>query len=258
VQLILKAVFFDFADTLVHTDGFDYDACLKKMQQNLTKNGLAVPSEDFIRAYFHARDRFYKKTSETLEEQEFEERMREALKICGITLMPQDKRVHEAIDVFMDAFVDSMKMDDYVVSLLEQLQRKYKLAIVSNMSYADAELRSLKKLGIAEYFDAVVISGKVGWRKPSSRIFQEALKAVDVKAVETVFVGDSPIADVEGAQQIGMKTILLVEKNRKVPITDTSQFYANRNVETIIPDKTITELTQLPEALDFLTRQTEP
>ena len=251
-------MFFDFADTLVHTEGFDYDTCLKKMQQNLTKNGLAVPPENFMRAYFDARDRFYKKTNETLEEQEFEERISGALKICGIELMSQDKRVREAIDVFMDAFADSMRMDDYVLSLLEQLQRKYKLAIVSNMSYADAEIRSLKKLGIAKYFDAIVISGKVGCRKPNPMIFQEALKSVNLKAIETVFVGDSPIADVAGANQVGMKTILLIEKNRKMLATDTFQFYAARNVEAIIPDKTITELTQLPEALDFLNKQTEP
>jgi hypothetical protein len=52
-----------------------------------------------------------------------------------------------------------------------------------------------------------------------------------------------------------MKTILLIEKNRKAPTTDTFQLYAARNVETINPDKKIAELTQLPEALDFLTKQ---
>lgn len=250
--MTIRAILFDFGDTLVYTEGFDYDACLRKMHQNLAKNRIAVPYDDFKRIYFDVRDRFYMEMNETFEEQDFAERVTETLKPFGIKLASKDKRVQEAVKVFMDAFVDSLTIDNYLTQILEQLHKKYKLAIVSNMSFAEAGFQSLRKFDIAKYFDAIIMSGNVGWRKPSPKIFQKALKALDVKAEEAVFIGDSLRADIEGAKQLGMKTVLVIKKNKKIPSTDTFQLYVDKGLDTGNPDKIIMELTQLPEALDSL------
>ncbi|MEM3011015.1 MAG: HAD-IA family hydrolase, partial [Candidatus Bathyarchaeia archaeon] len=53
------------------------------------------------------------------------------------------------------------------------------------------------------------ISAEVGWRKPHPKIFQEALRRLGAKAEETVFVGDNPIDDVQGAKNVGMKAIFI-------------------------------------------------
>jgi len=249
--LTIKAIMFDFGDTLVHTEGFDYDSCLRKMHQNLAQNEVFVPFDDFKRAYFHVRDRFYREMDKTLEEQDFAERITQTLSAFGIRLPSEDKRVQEAVEVFMKGFVDSLRIDDYLPTLLKQLHKKYRLAVVSNMSFARAESDSLKKFGIMKHFDAVIISGNLGWRKPSPKIYQEALKALGVKANETVFVGDSPKADIEGPKQLGMKTVLLTKDNKKTPSTDTFRLYVNENVSEV-PNKTIMELAQLPEVLDSL------
>jgi putative hydrolase of the HAD superfamily len=254
-QLVIKAVLFDAGDTLIHTGAFDYDACLQKMHQSLAKNGIAVPYDDFKRIYFEVRDRFYRETDQTLEEQDFAQRVTETLKPLGVELPIKDKRAQEAVEAFMDGFVDSLRIDEYLPSLLEQLHKRYKLAIVSNMSFAEAWFKSLRKFGIAKYFDAVIISGIVGWRKPSPRIFQEALKSLHVKAEESVFVGDSLKADIEGSKQLGMKTVLITENEKKTPSTDTFRLYIGKANDNIRPDKTITELAQLPEALDSFAKQ---
>jgi len=254
-SLTLKAVLFDLGDTLIHTEGFDYDACLRRMHRKLIQNRIATPYEDFRRVYFEVRDRFYNETGDTLEEQDFAERITETLRLLGVQLPTEDKRVRETAEAFIDAFVDSITIDDYLPQLLEQLHTKCKLGIVSNMSFAEAGLRSLRRFNIAKYFDTIIISGFVGWRKPSPKIFQEALKALNVKAEETVFVGDSLKADIEGAKKLGMETVLLAEKNKKIPSTDTFQLYMGKVVGAEIPDKVITELSQLPQALDCLAKQ---
>jgi FMN phosphatase YigB (HAD superfamily) len=123
------------------------------------------------------------------------------------------------------------------------------------MSFAEAVFRSLRKFDIAKYFDAIVVSGILVWRKPSARIFREALQALDVKAEETVFVGDSLIADIEGAKKVGMKTVLVIEKDKKQPSTDTFQFYVNEGKSNVKPDKTIRKLANLPRALHNLSKQ---
>lgn len=255
--MTIKAVLFDFADTLVHTERFDYDTCLGKVHQSLNRNGISVSFEDFKQGYFDSRDRFYRETEETLEEQDFAERIRETLESCGIKLGANDKRIQEAAEAFSNCFVESLTIDGFLPSFLERLHEKYKLAVVSNMSFAEAVFQSLRKFDIAKYFDAIVVSGILGWRKPSARIFRETLQALDVKAEETVFVGDSLIADIKGAKKLGMKTVLVIEKDKKQPSTDTFQFYIKEGKSNVKPDKTISKLAKLPRALHNLSNNHE-
>jgi putative hydrolase of the HAD superfamily len=257
IRLTVRAVLFDFADTLVHTEKFDYDTCLGRTVQSLCKNGVSVPFESFKRGYFESRDRFYKKTESSLQEQNFAERLTEALKSCGIKLRADDERIREATEAFSTCFAKSLAIDDYLPSLLERLHKKYRLALVSNMSFAGAIFESVRELDIAEYFDAIIVSGVLGWRKPSPRIFQEALRTLGVEAEEAAFVGDSPRADVEGAKQLNMKAVLLVEKRRKQPVTDTVQFYMRESKSNVKPDRTIRRLANLPRALHSLSGQRE-
>jgi putative hydrolase of the HAD superfamily len=255
--LTIKAVLFDFADTLVHTNRFDYDTCLGKVVQSLCDNGVAVPFASFRRGYLDSRDRFYRQTEKTLEEQDFAERMSEALEFCGIKLDVDDERIREATEAFSNCFIKSLTVDDYLPSLLKKLHEEYRLAVVSNMSFAKAIFEGIRKFDIAKHFDEVVVSGVLGWRKPSPRIFKEALQALDVKAEEAVFVGDSPKADVEGAKQLNMKTVLLMEKTKKQPVTDTAQFYMGESKSSVKPDRIIRKLADLPRALHSLSEHRE-
>jgi putative hydrolase of the HAD superfamily len=255
IRLTIRAVLFDFADTLVHTEKFDYNKCLRKMAQSLCENGVSVSFESFKRGYFESRDRFYKKTEKTLEEQNFAGRLTEALRSCGIKLSVDDERIGEATEAFSNCFAKSLTVDDYLPLLLEKLHKEHKLAVVSNMSFSRAIFQSMRELDIAKHFDAVIVSGVLGWRKPSPIIFRESLHALGVKAEEAAFVGDSPRADVEGAKQLGMKTVLLIEKGKKRPITDTAQFYVRERRSNVKPDRTIRKLANLPRALHSLSEQ---
>ncbi|GII82781.1 hypothetical protein Ssi03_07710 [Sphaerisporangium siamense] len=70
--------------------------------------------------------------------------------------------------------------------------------LVSN-SWGDHYLRD----GWDSCFDAIVISGEVGMRKPEPRIFHHALGLVDLTAEECVFIDDIE-ANIVAAQAIGM------------------------------------------------------
>ncbi len=54
-----------------------------------------------------------------------------------------------------------------------------------------------------------MVSEENGWRKPSSHIFQDALNKLQVQANEAVYIGDSPIEDIKGAKQAGLKTVFV-------------------------------------------------
>ncbi|MDE0016232.1 MAG: HAD-IA family hydrolase [Candidatus Poribacteria bacterium] len=99
--------------------------------------------------------------------------------------------------------------DDVVPTLQRFRDEGFKLAIVSNW---DTPLDPLTEwLGIAEYFDAIVVShdARVRSEKPDPHIFNYALAAVSVSAGEAVHVGDTYGADIVGAQGVGIRPILL-------------------------------------------------
>lgn len=67
----------------------------------------------------------------------------------------------------------------------------------------------VEELGIARYFDSVVISGVVGYSKPHPEIFRIALKEVGAKPEEAVHIGDLYEADVVGARNAGIMGLLI-------------------------------------------------
>lgn len=99
---------------------------------------------------------------------------------------------------------------------LETLEaRDVRLGIVSNF---DARLtRICEGLGIASFFDAVVMSSRAGHAKPDPRIFQIALKQIGVPPAEALHVGDSEDEDVRGAEAAGVRGLLVVRRGSATP-----------------------------------------
>ncbi|MCP2244401.1 HAD family hydrolase [Lentzea aerocolonigenes] len=56
---------------------------------------------------------------------------------------------------------------------------------------------------LIELFDTVVISGRVGLRKPDERIYVHTLEQIGVPAARAVFFDDAPV-NVDAAQAVGM------------------------------------------------------
>ncbi len=65
--------------------------------------------------------------------------------------------------------------------------------------------KSMARLGFA--FDAVVCSEDVGCYKPHRSCFDMACTELGVEPREAVFVGDSPVADIEGSRQAGLHPV---------------------------------------------------
>jgi HAD superfamily hydrolase (TIGR01509 family) len=81
------------------------------------------------------------------------------------------------------------------------------LGVVSNSEGTIEQM--LIEVGLRDFFDTVVDSAIVGITKPDARIFQIALDRLAVTPAETIMVGDSPSADIAGAQALGLRAALL-------------------------------------------------
>lgn len=62
---------------------------------------------------------------------------------------------------------------------------------------------------IGAYFDTVVSSAVVGYRKPNPVIFNLACEQMGVRAESSVHVGDRPDADGDGAAAAGIRAVIV-------------------------------------------------
>ena len=91
--------------------------------------------------------------------------------------------------------------------LLARLRRRYRLGLVSNF-YGNLDA-VCEEAGIAELFDVMVDSARVGFTKPDARIFRHATDALGVAPADATFIGDSPSRDMAGARGVGMRHVWL-------------------------------------------------
>lgn len=101
--------------------------------------------------------------------------------------------------------------------LVARLSPRYRLGIVSNFDYAPTARRILDRERIAGFFETVVVSADVGWRKPKATIFEAALSRLGIGPRDALFVGDRAEIDVLGAKQVGMAAAWLNPDGKPVP-----------------------------------------
>ena len=94
-----------------------------------------------------------------------------------------------------------------VVDVLEKLQPRFQLAVISNF---DGRLRFiLGHLGISKYFAHVFISSELGADKPDPEIFCRAVKLIDLKPNQVLHVGDDSERDWKAAAEAGLSVFKL-------------------------------------------------
>jgi putative hydrolase of the HAD superfamily len=108
---------------------------------------------------------------------------------------------------FWASYDDYCTLTDDVRHTLAELRRRgFKLGVITNGPSA-MQRRKLAVLGLEKAFDAILVSEEESVRKPDAEIFRRALSRCGVQAHEALFVGDHPVADVEGAHRAGLHAV---------------------------------------------------
>jgi HAD superfamily hydrolase (TIGR01549 family) len=214
-----KAVIFDYIGTLVNCGNYTMEASREKLHAALADEGFDVAKDKFLEAYIQAHEKYRKIRYEQLREVTNAVWVAEALSNLGFKVSADDYRIKAALNVFFKAYIDTLELRDGAKKLLKQATQQCKVGLISNFTHAPVIYSSLRQLDIGTFFNAVVVSEENGWRKPSSHIFQDALTRLGVEANEAVYIGDSPLEDIKGAKEAGLKTIFVV-----------SQFYSLKDL----------------------------
>jgi putative hydrolase of the HAD superfamily len=215
-------VLFDLGGTLVHYyERAEFPAILEhaiaQVQSLLEKKGLLTVTPDAVRARVRNEDH----ESPDNRSRPLENRL---IRIFDIdNSVRTDELVSEMCRCFVrPIFARSRCYQDTFPVLRELRARSFRTAIVSNTSWGSPAFLwrdEVKRIGLIEHMDALVFDRDVGWRKPSRQIFEFALKKLQVRPDECVFVGDEPRWDVEGSRALGMDAIL-VDRLRNAPIAE--------------------------------------
>jgi HAD superfamily hydrolase (TIGR01549 family) len=207
--MVCKVVIFDYIGTLVNCRNYSMDASKLNLYNALVAEGFELTENNFMVAYGLAHEKYHKVRYEQLKEVTNSIWVAEALCNLRFEVTADDPRIKAALNVFFQDFLETLELREGAKKLLKQAQELGKVALISNFTYAPVIYKSLRKLGINEFFSAVIVSEEVGWRKPSGRIFQDALNRLQVKASEAVYIGDSPNEDIKGAKLAGLKTVFV-------------------------------------------------
>jgi len=113
------------------------------------------------------------------------------------------------------------------VDLARTLRNRYRLGIISNINPAHVEFLE-GRYDFFSLFETRVYSCEVGSRKPESRIFEQALRALDASAHSSLFIDDLE-QNVAAARKLGWSAI------RALPGTDLRSEMLRIGVTTTAP-----------------------
>ncbi|MGA1984545.1 MAG: HAD family hydrolase [Acidobacteriaceae bacterium] len=127
-----------------------------------------------------------------------------------------DTLIKQQIDSVLPLDRLSLTVLPGVVEALSQCAAVYRLGLISNTTQSTGAdvARALDKLHIKNYFEVILTSVDIGYKKPAKEIFEAALSTLRVTAPESLMVGNNLVEDIGGAKALHMRTALFDPSGR--------------------------------------------
>ena len=200
----MKYLFFDLDHTL-----WDYvknsREALKEGYEELKLEAQGVDSiADFIIAYETANDYYWRYYREgKIGKEEFRKlRFEMMMKPWGL-----DKKTDlskKLTEHYVSTSPYKTGLVEGATNVLDTLkQRGHKMALLTN-GFEEIQHIKVETSGLSKYFEGLLTSDALGFKKPNPEIFKLAMKKMGVEAGGSVMLGDSLEADIIGAREVGM------------------------------------------------------
>ncbi|WP_127588342.1 HAD family hydrolase [Paenibacillus koleovorans] len=164
--------------------------------------------------------------------------------------------------LFIEQSLSRIERDEALITMFNRFAAEGRqLAIVTN-GPGDISMQKLERLGLERHFneETVVISEKVGYAKPDSRIYRRMLDFFGTQPEQALFIGDSWHADVQGPMQAGIAAVWVNRAQLPIP-SDASasasapavaMTLATEPVPALAPYATIKHIAELNAILSTL------
>lgn len=200
-------IFFDLDHTLWD---FDKNSVLA-FDKIFQKHHAGIDTSKFIEIYAPINQacwKLYQVDKMTHEELRYT-RLRQSFDRLGYEI--SDEEINTIAHYYIEYMPDNNQLFDGAIEILEYLQPKYNLHIITN-GFAEVQGKKIAKSGLEGYFKTITNSEMAGVKKPHRNIFEFALSLANVRKENAVMIGDCIDADVRGAIDFGMHAILFDEK----------------------------------------------
>ena len=207
----IKAILFDLGNTL--SASASLGASLSNLAQSPSINEMKLGGQQLKILGMEVESQINRLNQENPSLQpHWLEVWQSAIYICGLSLTSSE--CERLCRVHLQQYLSECKVEPYSIPLLSDLQEaKIPLGLVSNVT-GPVELfdQDLRRKGLASFFQSIVWSSTVGYRKPDPRIFQSALDQLSLPPGKSIImVGDNEQADIFGGKNMGFTTVKVVK-----------------------------------------------
>ena len=218
----VKGVIFDCYQTLIdiHTEEHSLET-YQVMSAWLAYQGVKIDPKKLWDTYmFKVKDRM-DHSKEIYPEVRVEEIFAEICRENSIWKIDEKSLGIETSRVFRAASIRKLRAFPQSVELLTEHCINVPKCIISNGQRVFSELE-LRFLGLYDYFDFVIFSSDVGYKKPDLRLFMTALKrmGLELEPKCVISIGDSYENEILPARKLGMKAMTIEEAWKHFGLTD--------------------------------------
>ncbi len=218
--IMIKAVFFDFYNTLVYfwprVEDIQISAC-EKFDIEVSREGIG---NGYLLAdtFFNIENsRFALSRRSACELSDFFAKYEQII-LRGAGVEVDIEKARSLWEIIIMNPKEFKLFDDVLVCLKELKSKNYIIGIISNINLEMDAI--IKKLGLKSYVNFCVTSQDVGAEKPSPTIFSAALRLGDLMPAQAVYIGDQYRSDVVGARNMNMLPVLIDRQEQHSEIVD--------------------------------------
>ncbi|TDE29221.1 noncanonical pyrimidine nucleotidase, YjjG family [Flavobacterium ranwuense] len=126
-----------------------------------------------------------------------------------------DEEINTIANDYIRFLPENNHLFDGTIEVLDYLNQKYNLHIITN-GFAEVQYKKINNSNIGSYFQTITNSEMAGVKKPNPIIFDYALDLAKAKKENSIMIGDSLDADVQGALDSGLDAIFFNESKMQV------------------------------------------
>jgi putative hydrolase of the HAD superfamily len=134
---------------------------------------------------------------------------------------------------FLEALPTRKILFPYAIEILDYLTKKgYRLHLITN-GFEKTQLSKIQHAGLGGYFGEVITSEGANSLKPHKEIFEYAFRKTGAEPAESIMLGDSIEADIQGAINAGIDQVYVNHLGIEPEIRPTYTIYSLKELEKI-------------------------
>lgn len=222
-----KHLFFDLDHTL-----WDFDRNSRTAFDVIfEKYGFDFSTDDFLKHYIPINQHYWKlyQVNEVSHEDLRYYRLKDVFDNLKVEVSKE--LVNQLSEAYIEHLPNSNHLFEGAIEVLEYLQPNYQLHIITN-GFHFVQDKKLKNANIEKFFQTITNSERAGVKKPHPNIFNFALSLAKASKEESIMIGDSWEADIEGALDFGMDAIFFNPDNKiaEKPVVEVNHLLALKNI----------------------------